>query len=75
MHRRVDYYIYDSGIFRLSLSHAQCTVRSCCRFSDLDSNGFYVPLSRGGIAMGILACVMELGVGLWFAYKGWKDWQ
>ena len=25
--------------------------------------------------MGILACVMELGVGLWFAYKGWKDWQ
>ena len=26
------------------------------------------------ISMEILACVMEIGTELWFAYKSWKDW-
>lgn len=62
--------MYDIGIFRLSYTHVQCTVRSCLRFIEFYSGRFYV----GGISMEILACVMEIGTELWFAYKSWKDW-
>ena len=62
--------MYDSGIFRLLSTHAQCTVRSCFRFIEFYSGGFYV----GGVSMEILACISELSAGLWFMYKCYKDW-